>query len=209
MTKAKRTYLALLAILLSPVAANADPILASFDNPSVFFGQDQSLGYAFSSDTSATITALGFWDSGGDGFAANHEVGIWDAGGTLLGLVNLSAGTSNTLIGDFRYADLASAISLVAGATYFIAGTTAADDWVFQASNIIMDTGFNYLGSYFYSPSGNVGGSALFPNTLAADREYMTVNAFASESVSVPEPGTLALLGIGLLGIGATRRKRT
>ncbi len=103
-------------------------VLASFESPSVFGSQDNSLGYAFSSSQSTSITALGFWDNNSDGFSADHQVGLWDAAGALLGLVNLSQGTGNTLIDGFRYADLASSVTLNAGATYFLAGTTLGDN---------------------------------------------------------------------------------
>ena len=194
-------YIVFLASMLVNVSLQASPIVTSFDNPSVFFSQGHTLGYAFSSDSSISITGLGFYDSNLDGFTSAHQVGLWDHVGTLLGQVDLSAGTGDILIDNFRYADLSSSINLVAGATYFLAGTTVSDDWVYQASNIVMDTGINYLGSYYAT------GAFVFPTNSAISREYMTVNAITS-SVAVPEPTSIVLLAIGLVGFGLSRRNR-
>lgn len=192
-------------LMLINVQVHASPILDSFSSPSVFFSQIQTLGYAFSSDINISVSALGFWDSSQNGFAAGHEVGLWDGSGVLLGQASLAAGTGDTLIGDFRYADLSSAVSLTAGASYYLAGTTLNDDWVYQASSIVMDTGINYLGSY-WAPSGVF----AFPGNSAPEREYMTVNAITSTgAVPVPESATLALFGIGLAGLGFARRRKS
>ncbi|OUS28446.1 hypothetical protein A9Q99_13080 [Gammaproteobacteria bacterium 45_16_T64] len=198
-----KLHLFSLATILSLVSfsTHATPILSSFTQPAVYFSQDHSLGYAFSSDTDTTVTALGFFDSNSDGLSADHEVGLWDASGSLLGLVDLSAGTGESLIDEFRYGFLSTGVNLLAGLTYYLAGTTNADDWVYQASDIVMDTGINYLGSY-YTP--NVGGSAKFPPILAPSREYMTVNALTA--VRIPEPETILMFTLGLLGLKLSRR---
>lgn len=188
--------------LVSPATTNAAPILQAFTGPSVFFGQDHSLGHAFSSSAATSLTALGVWESNGDGFASSHQVGVFNSAGTLLGLVTLSAGTSNALRSGFRYATLAAPVNLNASATYFLAGTTLDDDWVFQASSISMAPGFSYLGSYFTSFTG---GLAQFPASFAAGREYMTVHALTGAD-TVPEPLSLSLPGTGLAAMVARRQ---
>ena len=197
------------ALSLSASSALAVPIpaLQSFTNPSVFFSQDQSLGYRFTVNSNISVSSLGFYDSFGDGFNASHEVGIYSTGGTLLASVTLASGSVHSLIGDFRYGSLGSSLSLLAGLDYYIVGTTLNDDWVFQASNIVTVPEVSYVASYFTSPSGVAGGTIHFPNALASDREYMTVNFLIEQGAAIPEPGTLVLLGAGLLALAARRRR--
>lgn len=184
-------HIAALTLALTGTFANASPVLSSFDSPAVFFGENHTLGYAFSTNNNVTISALGFWDSGANGFNATHQVGLWNSSGTLLGQVNLSAGTGNTLIGNFRYNNLSTAVSLSAGSTYFLAGTTDNDDWVYQGANIAMGAGFNYVNSYFVS------GLFAFPDSQASSRQYLTVNALTAP---VPVPAAAWLFGTAMLG---------
>ena len=60
-----------------------------------------------------------------------------------------------------------------------------------------------------YSDNGLFGDGTLSHVTTTSPNVFSRFLVFATaERVSVPEPGTLALLGIGLAGMGMSRRKR-
>ena len=161
MTRTKSVYLALLAILLSPMAANADPIVAG-----------------------------------------NGDISNMDVGGTLYD-VAWNFGASDPVAGDFAlfdgnepFADLfmdtvlatfiSSAYAGVAGQTFY------GVDFAGLTCGCVLDDG-----GVISRIDGGHGVWSDFPES-----------GWGSVSVSVPEPGTLFLLGIGLAGIGLTRRRR-
>lgn len=155
MTRTKSTYLALVAVLLSPMAANADPIIISTSigdyEVEVIEGPTADLTDIFQEQVWYDNEALALEFAG---------LVLKDLGPVNLPYVGFSDGPYFVWNIDFA------AESFTAGGYWFDVG-------VFN---------FSYdFGEFAYA---------------------------TAKKVSVPEPGTLALLGIGLLGMGATRRRK-
>jgi hypothetical protein len=165
----------------NPIITNPGPGISAGSNGNNTLGFDFTVG-----SSPIQLTALGLWDENQDGFTHSHMIGLWDNSGNLLGSVIISAGTVNLLSGEFRYADLATPVTLLAGTTYVLGasyldtdadhlvGNVAGDQATFDPAVLAGNYRFA-LDNGFAFPDGNSGsGSAVGPNAQFA---------------IVPEPG--------------------
>ena len=80
-----------------------------------------TIGWSFTVGANPiTVSQLGLYDSGGNGLAESHQIGLWTGDGSLLlRSTTVPAGTSATLSGAYRYVPV-TPVTLNAGQTYVI-----------------------------------------------------------------------------------------
>ncbi len=166
---------------------------------------DWTLGYSFRVLTPITVTGLAYWDSASDGLVNTHSVGLWTTGGSLLSSASLPAGTSASLIGEWRYTNV-TPITLGLG-DYVVAGshTTGGDVYSYDPPSHTIAPEILFLANSYIEGIG-----LNFPTDSDSSIGYFGGNfLYRTGGGAVPEPSTYGLLAaFALVGLVAARRLR-
>jgi hypothetical protein len=191
----------LLAMPLMPAGASAAVLYATVVQGQ-FVGADpggSTVGTEFTVKSSFTVYQLGVFDTGSDGLAQAHPVGIYNTAGVLLATVTVPSGTAASLDSGFRWASLTTPLTLNAGTTYILGAwySTNADTF---GNTATINSNFTLVKDRYFDG----GGGLTFPNLSWNNSSAL---GWYGPNMATPIPAAVWLLGSGLVGLVAFRHR--
>ena len=185
--------LATSSLALATPAFNFTTAGNNFTNDSWEFGID------FTVNSPVTVDALEYYVGGG--ITQDHDVGLYNASGTLLASTTISI--SSPVSGFWGVGNIAS-ITLSPG-TYQLVGVSGSDNYTWNDPGFNSNTNLTYLGDTYNSGTTLQFQTPGFQGGVSDG--IWGPNMDITSSTSVPEPTSMLLLGLGLMGLAGVRRK--
>lgn len=190
------------ALTLSMIPAAKAGLAIDFTGPTRDFNNDKwSQGFEFDVDTPFLVQSLGFYDDKKNNLTESHDVGIWDVSGNLL--VSGRVDPGDWLNSWFRWTNVTPTL-LAVGSGYRIAAVTSSENYTWDPTGFTTDPAITFVtGRYTLSST------LVYPASISNFTGLFGPNFSNLLVPPIPEPASLALLGIGLAGLGFVRRRRT